>query len=179
MSMLRTRLRVSSTKRLDSLARLTPTIANSCFMARDTMMTGRSFLHPFDVLSKIRQEWGGMHACNHAWRLRLQLDPFGNNASQPHAGRHRNGVPKQETSGALDGRPWEIWPRVPFGNHELMFSSRIDSSSHSTSKRTHDDSWTNLLPKHHTSELEAAVEERFNSDCCARVLHEEPSLAPP
>jgi hypothetical protein len=64
-----------------------------------------------------------------------------------------------ESIGAWDDYGKSGWG--PFGN-ESIFASRSDSS-HSTSKSTHD-SWTNLLPKYYTAELETAVEERFDSD---------------
>jgi hypothetical protein len=64
-----------------------------------------------------------------------------------------------ESVGAWDDYGKSGWG--PFGN-ESIFASRSDSS-HSTSKSTHD-SWTNLLPKYYTAELETAVEERFDSD---------------
>jgi hypothetical protein len=64
-----------------------------------------------------------------------------------------------ETIGAWDDYGKSGWG--PFGN-ESIFASRSDSS-HSTSKSAHD-SWTNLLPKYYTAELEAAVEKRFDSD---------------
>jgi hypothetical protein len=57
MSMLRTRLRVSWTKRLDFLLRAT-TNANFRFMARVTTMTGRTFLRPFVALPKTWQDCG-------------------------------------------------------------------------------------------------------------------------
>jgi hypothetical protein len=64
-----------------------------------------------------------------------------------------------ESIGAWDDYGKSSWG--PFGN-ESIFASRSDSS-HSTSKSTLD-SWTNLLPKYYTAELETAVEERFDSD---------------
>ena len=64
-----------------------------------------------------------------------------------------------ERIGAWDDYGTSGWG--PFGN-ESIFASRSDSS-HSTSKSTHD-SWTHLLPKYYTPELEAAVETRFDSD---------------
>jgi len=50
------------------------------------------------------------------------------------------------------GRLWKIWPCGPVGKHELIFASRIDSSSRSTSKSTRD-LWTNLLPEYYTSQM--------------------------
>jgi hypothetical protein len=57
-----------------------------------------------------------------------------------------------------------------YGNQYLIFASRIYSPSHSTSKRTRD-SWTNrLLPKCCAKGLEAAVEDRFDSNCHVKVF---------
>jgi hypothetical protein len=40
------------------------------------------------------------------------------------------------------GRLWEIWPHMPFGkNHDLMFASPTDSSSHSASN----DGWWRMV----------------------------------
>lgn len=64
-----------------------------------------------------------------------------------------------ETIGAWDDYGKSGWG--PF-NNESIFASRSDSS-HSTSKSAHD-SWNNLLPRYYTAELEAAVEQRYDSD---------------
>jgi hypothetical protein len=59
---------------------------------------------------------------------------------------------------------WEEYGKSGWGSfgNESIFASRSDSS-HSTSQSAHD-SWTNLLPKYYSAELEAAVEQRYDSD---------------